>query len=783
MKNIFAKISGTFYKKIFSLLKALVLSRVAKVFFSLVILSAVVVNFNFASSASAVTQDYAGKKVVQTYQQIDIEPSKKITFEVQFKNIGTKTWQNDGPNFVALATINPEKRVSSFEDSSWETYYRPGRLIESSVKPGQVGRFKFILYAPAKEGKYVEKFQAVAKNLAWIEGAVLEITINVTKAVSKPEVKSSSNYPVRDKGYSAQLVQSKDKIELLAGEVLALQVGFKNTGTKTWQNSGKQFVSIYTVSPYYHNCVFADLSWFSPSQIKMTTKEVKPGEIGYFNFNLKAPAKLGNYKDVFRLAAEEYSWVGNSEFEININVVAKKTVAPPPQEDDANVTTENGITYKDLSYKAQKLIQSAKELKLKTGEEKVFKVGFKNIGQKDWRNSGDHLISLYTVKPNYRLSEFAMASTYTWVSGSQIKMDTELVKPGQIGYFTIHFKAPNKSGKYTESFRLAVEEWTWIKGGDLEIPITVLGEDTQNPPVDSTPDQNFVPVMAEPIIRVGLYVAEEAIVITANGPYEIRDSNNTLVKSLLTNQISTVKFDSVKKVYYLTTVGLDSTLTTYLRFVSTDPTVIFEIKNYEHPPGWDSSLNDNQFRGILEIRYNSSKDRVWVINELPMEIYLKGLAETSSYSPIEYLKTMAVAGRTYAMYHYLKGTKHGDEFFHVDAHYDQVYRGFGLEKRHPMLTQAVDETRGIVVTYNGELAITPYFSQSDGRTRDWSEVWNGEVPWCKSVSDPHNQGRELLGHGVGLSARGALLMDLEDHKTYEEILKYYYTGVDLKKYY
>ena len=143
----------------------------------------------------------------------------------------------------------------------------------------------------------------------------------------------------------------------------------------------------------------------------------------------------------------------------------------------------------------------------------------------------------------------------------------------------------------------------------------------------------------------------------------------------------------------------------------------------------------------------------------PFELYLRGLAETSEISPFEYQKALHTAARTYANYHIRRNTKHGG-VFHIDAKYDQVYRGYGAEARSPSITRAVNETRGKIVTYNGELAITPYFSRSDGRTRSWGEVWYGgsNYPWLVSVPVPWDEeaGRTLWGHGVGLSATGAL---------------------------
>jgi peptidoglycan hydrolase-like amidase len=87
------------------------------------------------------------------------------------------------------------------------------------------------------------------------------------------------------------------------------------------------------------------------------------------------------------------------------------------------------------------------------------------------------------------------------------------------------------------------------------------------------------------------------------------------------------------------------------------------------------------------------------------------------------------------------------------------------------------------VTYNGEVVVTPYFSQSDGRTRAWEEVWWGTgKAWLVSRPDPNCTGLNLFGHGVGLSARGARGMALSG-STYEQILKHYYTGVEIKNLY
>jgi peptidoglycan hydrolase-like amidase len=100
------------------------------------------------------------------------------------------------------------------------------------------------------------------------------------------------------------------------------------------------------------------------------------------------------------------------------------------------------------------------------------------------------------------------------------------------------------------------------------------------------------------------------------------------------------------------------------------------------------------------------------------------------------------------------------------------------------VVRAVDETRGLIVSYNNELVVTPYFSRSDGRTRAWSEVWYGSKPWLISKPAPYDarEGFALWGHGVGMSAMDAYYR-AGDGWTWDNILKYYYTGIDIKRIY
>lgn len=529
----------------------------------------------------------------------------------------------------------------------------------------------------------------------------------------------------------------------------------------------------------------------------MSTEKVKVGEIGYFNFFINSGSMAGDFTEDFRLAIEDHAWVYNSETKLKIKVISqaeydeilRQEEEKRRQQEEKNNNDnkeeekkDEPIERKTLDYEASMLIHSGKNLVLTPGEIIQYKLGFKNIGKETWLQENKNFVSLYTFMPSYHDSEFypKSNSNTTWLSPYQIKMDQDNVKSGMIGFFTLTLQAPDKIGQYVENFKLAAENKTWIKGGDVSFNINVV-ENKDNYKDNGSTGANKTIKIEEPTLRVGLFKIEEPMEISANGEFTLV-VNNEVVNNFTANQKIEVSCD--KGTYTAKFNNQVYTSSHFLRLEPKYPEVIMELVNYEDRPSWNKSFNDNRFRGVIELRYNDYKERTWLINEILMDDYLKGLIETSNYDPIEYLKTMSIAARTYALYHYNHNNKHDKEFFHVDAYYDQVYHGYSAEQRLPRLAQAVDETKGIIVTYNGKIVITPYYAHSDGRTRAWEEVFGGDPkPWLKSVPDPYNKGRTMFGHGVGLSARGAMMMAREEDKKFEELLKYYYAGIEVEKYY
>jgi stage II sporulation protein D len=125
---------------------------------------------------------------------------------------------------------------------------------------------------------------------------------------------------------------------------------------------------------------------------------------------------------------------------------------------------------------------------------------------------------------------------------------------------------------------------------------------------------------------------------------------------------------------------------------------------------------------------------VLVINHVDLEEYVKGVvpAEINSAWHFEMLKVQAVAARTYALYQHMLSPSR--EYDVVASIQDQVYRGRqGVDAR---VEQAVESTRGQVVTYQNAPIYAAFSSTAAGLTEDAVVVWSKDLPYLKGVECP-----------------------------------------------
>ena len=147
------------------------------------------------------------------------------------------------------------------------------------------------------------------------------------------------------------------------------------------------------------------------------------------------------------------------------------------------------------------------------------------------------------------------------------------------------------------------------------------------------------------------------------------------------------------------------------------------------------SVNGNRYRGNIRIQ-KSANGSMDVINVLDVEAYLYGVVpkEMSPQWHVEALKAQAIAARTYVLYQ--KEKNKNRDYDVIATTTSQVYGGRGAESEKS--TQAVDETKGMVLLYDGQLALTYFHANSGGMTEDAKRVWTADVPYLKAVRDDYS---------------------------------------------
>lgn len=165
----------------------------------------------------------------------------------------------------------------------------------------------------------------------------------------------------------------------------------------------------------------------------------------------------------------------------------------------------------------------------------------------------------------------------------------------------------------------------------------------------------------------------------------------------------------------------------------------------------------NQYRGIFE--YRTSGSAISVINILSMSDYIKGVVpyEMSGSWPLEALKAQALCARTYAVANL---GKHRSSGFDLCASTCcQAYKGEGSANNKT--AQAVDETAGQYITYDGEPINAVYCSSNGGATENCENVWSQNVPYLRAVRDDFEQyvntGYASWGYTITLSQISSIL--------------------------
>ena len=182
------------------------------------------------------------------------------------------------------------------------------------------------------------------------------------------------------------------------------------------------------------------------------------------------------------------------------------------------------------------------------------------------------------------------------------------------------------------------------------------------------------------------------------------------------------------------------------------------------------SVKKKWYRGSFKII--NDNNAITVMNDLPLELYIRGVVPSEMPSAWEHEahKAQAIAARSYAVANMGKRAKYGYDL--KDTPEDQAYGGASAET--VQTNNAVEETEGIVLICQGKIVPAYYSASAGGKTVNASQVWTHDLPFIKSVPS-FDDGVKKNGHGVGMSQYGANNLAKRGYNGYQ-ILRYLYAN-------
>ncbi len=157
-------------------------------------------------------------------------------------------------------------------------------------------------------------------------------------------------------------------------------------------------------------------------------------------------------------------------------------------------------------------------------------------------------------------------------------------------------------------------------------------------------------------------------------------------------------------------------------------------------------FSDYKYRGGFTYQ-RVSGGNLTVVNVLELDDYVKGVIcyEMGRTWPLEALKTQAICARSYALRRLNTHNSLGFDLCNSDS--CQVYRGAGTKRTDygpsEVSDQAVEETAGEVLWYNGKLVDAVFSSSHGGASEDAKNIWGtdtvNDAPYLQGVIDPYEQ--------------------------------------------
>lgn len=227
---------------------------------------------------------------------------------------------------------------------------------------------------------------------------------------------------------------------------------------------------------------------------------------------------------------------------------------------------------------------------------------------------------------------------------------------------------------------------------------------------------NILSAEKQPILRVGIFLNQTEINIGGDGPFKIYNLKSN-------NLISEERNKIIKLLLHAKGVEIlgKGVYSGPIRIVPVGNTKVIVIVNGQK----------YRYRGNMEVGIDKEYRKLNVINIIGIEEYLYGVLkkEISPRWPAGVLKAQAIAARTFAIFNM---NKYIDKGYNICASTNSQAYG-GVNHEDPLTNRAVDETRGVIITYKGKPIDAVYHSDSGGYTENSENVWGSSLPYLRGV--------------------------------------------------
>ncbi len=235
---------------------------------------------------------------------------------------------------------------------------------------------------------------------------------------------------------------------------------------------------------------------------------------------------------------------------------------------------------------------------------------------------------------------------------------------------------------------------------------------------------------SEPTVRIGLDQNAASVTVRSSEQFLIRGQAAKSAKfSTVLTVGDTAEGTVIRKdqLRYQMAVELDGN-----RYIVVPLNTHIRIQPPTTPTSARLQVGDRTYRGVVEV-FGNARDVFTVVNELPLEEYLLGVVPNElnpkTFGQLEALKAQAVAARTYIIKNRGQYKAEGYDICSTDS--CQVYMGAGTEDA--LATRAVNETRGVIATYDGQPINALYSSTCGGRTESAENIFGEKQPYLVSV--------------------------------------------------